>query len=345
MSPPTTRKRARRKTTFLAVDLESGAISSRHIHQSDWHSMGPSRQISRPILAERSENVPECEDTSTIEDDACQNFSFWDHTPHCMSTVDLKYCSLLEEAKDGFMKAFGGDQDTIMIYAMKNYDEVKEQLSDTEAVLVVIRKVQCSDGYLIALDCQCDNHESAGLRGTRTLIFEDRPNVSVKTLLERHGGLDFVLQGCRHRRALVRLVTGETSTTEQKRNLSCILANARQCVEPHDAQLCCVIRRPQSDGFKYFTIVRKDSVSGHLTPARIALGVRTNDLALGYWTGSKLFCLSCNSADCGHFRASQRIYLAQGIDGGRRYIGQRNDSKIEVPKLPKIFNFDPGKLF
>lgn len=243
------------------------------------------------------------------------------------------------------MKVVGQYSDRILIFVIKDYDQWKERLIDSAALLVIVRKVQCSDGCLAALHCQCDANERVRLRGTKSLVFEDRPNVTISELLERHNGLNFVLHGCQHRQALTRLITKETAITMQQQTLLSMFADSGALIESYSSRLSCVIRAFSNEGIRYFTIRRKDGTSGQLCPARMALGVRGNNLALAYWTGSKLFCLSCESPNCGHFRPNHGKYISEEINGDRNEEFVQRQTQIEVPKAQKVFHFDPGKSF
>lgn len=261
-----------------------------------------------------------------------------------INSSDSRYLRLLEHPEDmlHFISVSTPPSSRTRIFVLRDYHSVDQRLMESKAVIVVLRRVRCADADVFVGSCQCEQLEPAGLAATKALIFEDRANMSQNQLSSQLGGCHSLLYGCRHKRAVLSLLVSNSSE-DHHQVLSRLLPEDGALLPPTSLDLACVIRSVVNDVYKYFLLKKKDGKSGRFVDSRVAVGVKNEQLALGYWTGSKIICMACNAPECGHFRENRSRYIDQEIDGGRSESTRSIRPLARVPLPEKIFAFDPGR--
>ena len=334
-------RRSRKKTTtIVSVDCRNGSSTIKKVIKSQPTlcsnnvlaksiALDPVDKIARPLVTSALP-LP----IFTTEPESSLAFTSFDEFVNQDNDIvyeqgDIIYFRLLEEANHSSQKALvpacAGDFRTLL-YVVKDFDNNSFKLNHAHANVIIIRKVKCSDGFCLSALCSCTDDAS------RSLAFEDRETWTISEFNEEYGSSSKTLQGCRHRRAVLRLETCTTELVGQLLAMNDRMLDSHPILNPYIHQVPTIV--------KSFWLRRKDGVTGYYTRSAVLLGLRNTQLALGYFNGTRINCLLCkSSSECGHFVKVRNQLLAAIDEEPRR-------SKPVTKLLPDIqeifFSFDPG---
>lgn len=327
-------------TTIVSVNLSSKTHSTR-VWKHDADEQTPAQRPN--IVSTGAITAPEQEVRafstffeSEVSFREATEINFDDYVWNSTSfdvVADEQYCRLLEAHSNSLVRINENNHRTAL-FAVMDFNNSAQCLDEGRALAVIFRNIKRLGGFTIHSICDCDRDcdHLTGIRSPASFLFEDRVNWTELDILTMYGA--DTIQRCIHRRAVLRLITKDSDPGKQLRFLTGLLKPEYMLLEP-DATIPRVVAN--------FFLTRKDHVTGNQRKCPVALGLRNQSLALGYWNGGRLKCLTCNSgAECGHFRAHIHKYRDQGLHV--EYDAHCRSSEVVPFKLPPVAKQypDPG---
>lgn len=252
--------------------------------------------------------------------------------PTAQSSEYFKKIELsLSSPHPGLMRASEADSSPARtaMYVIREWDELRADVDLTSALLVIIRKVRVSDGFVICTICDCMRGN-----GLAALIWDDKPYQTAACLHDHFGGLSNMFGNCVHAQGVLRVLIRRVAQEKQYSFIDKQMPDHGICLSLHQTDP--YVRRISSFELKC------RGARGCQTWCPTVLGLRHGSLAIGFWNGSRILCLSCQSSkECGHFKRFKKIYESQGIF---RLPAENlsEDTQLKYVRAKIVYPFDPG---